>query len=511
MNGISRRFLLGGMLSGALAGGALAEAPLRSPRPVARGASSPAGPAAAPAATGPAQATARVGTPAASELIAAARLGGKVGCVVLDAQSGAVLENLGGAEPLPPASVAKAITSLYALETLGPAFRFPTRLIATGPLQGGAVKGDLILAGGGDPTLSTDMLGDMAAALRAKGVKTVEGRFLVWGGALPFLEAIDPTQPDWLGYNPAVSGLNLNFNRVYFEWKRGPKGYELGMDARGARFVPRVYTARISVAQRDLPVYTYSDRGDVEQWTVAQSALGRAGSRWLPVRRPELYAADVFQTLARAQGIVLPGPALARSAPQGTVLVEWASDDLRTVLRDMLKYSTNMTAEAVGMTASARRGGISRHAESGAAMSAWLQGKTGASARFVDHSGLGGASRIAPLDMAGALLRLGPGLGLRGLLKDVPMRDAKGKPVAGHPVQVQAKTGTLNFVSNLAGYISAPGGREMVFAIFTGDVARRDAVPDAQKERPAGGIEWVRRSKQLQQQLIERWAAVYGA
>ncbi len=44
------------------------------------------------------------------------------------------------------------------------------------------------------------------------------------------------------GYNPAVSGLNLNFNRVYFEWKRAQGGYQLGMDARGAKERPRAYT-----------------------------------------------------------------------------------------------------------------------------------------------------------------------------------------------------------------------------------------------------------------------------
>jgi serine-type D-Ala-D-Ala carboxypeptidase/endopeptidase (penicillin-binding protein 4) len=61
------------------------------------------------------------------------------------------------------------------------------------------------------------------------------------------------------------------------------------------------------------------------------------------------------------------------------------------------------------------------------------------------------------------------------------------------------------------GYASAPGGRELAFAIFTGDVARRDAVPDSQKEQPPGVGAWVKRSKRLQQQLIERWASVYGA
>lgn len=505
MTGFSRRFVLGGLLSGA-AGVALAEAPLTSLRPMPRLVPRAGAPVAVAAQTA-------VRTAASAEaLVAAAQLGGKVGFVVADARTGLVLEAMNGAEPMPPASVAKAITALYALEHLGADYRFATRLIATGPVQGGRLAGDLVLAGGGDPTLSTDTLGDMAAALRAAGITSVAGRFAVWGGALPFVRAIDTTQPDYLGYNPAVSGLNLNFNRVHFEWKRAQNGYQVSMDARAERFVPKVYSTRIAVANRDRPVYTYSDKGEVEEWTVASTALGKGGSRWLPVRRPELYAADVFQTLARAQGLALTAPQVAKSAPRGTVLVERASDSLRPLLHDMLRFSNNLTAEAVGMSASLRRGGVGRHAQSGPAMSDWLKARAGTgTARFVDHSGLGGASRISAMDMVTALARLGPGHALRGILKEFTLRDANGKVMQNHPVQVDAKTGTLNFVSTLAGWMTAPDGTDLVFAIFTGDVARRDAIPDAQKEQPPGASDWVRRSKRLQQQLIERWAAVYGA
>lgn len=498
---ITRRLVLGRLLGGLLGGAAsaaLGNAPESSPRPVAR--------------TGIRVATSgAIRAARADDLIGAAALGGAVSYAVADAKTGLILEARQAGMPMPPASTMKVITSLYALEHLGAGYRFPTRLIATGPVEGGTVRGDLVLAGGGDPELTTDDLGDMAAALGKAGVTGVTGRFLVWGGALPYLEAIDRSQPDWLGYNPAVSGLNLNFNRVNFVWKRAGGGYEVGMDARAERFAPPVYSARVKVADRDLPVYSYRAGGRVEEWTVARRALGKGGSRWLPVRRPELYAGDVFQTLARAEGVPLPAPEVVERMPGGTVLVERASDDLAVILRDMMKYSTNLTAEAVGMAASARRG-VTSHVASGREMAAWLKARAGAvSARCADHSGLAGASRLSAGDMVRALVTLGPRAGLRGLMKEVPFRDAGGRKISGHPVTVEAKTGTLNFVSTLAGYVRAPGETDLAFAIFTGDVARRDAVPAAQRERPEGGTAWVKRSKRLQQQLIERWVAVYGA
>lgn len=493
MRGLTRRGVLGGLLAaGAMP--AFADAPMVSPVPRSRPVRSATGMVAG-----------------AADILRAADLGGEVAYVVADARTGQVLEARQADLPLPPASTAKVITSLYALDRLGAGHRFTTRLIATGPIAGGKIKGDLILAGGGDPTLSTDDLGDMAAALAQAGVKGVTGRFAVWGGALPYLPSIDASQPGWLGYNPAVSGLNLNFNRVNFVWKRGGAGYEIGMDARAERFAPPVYSARVSIADRDLPVYDYQGGGAVEEWSVARGALGKGGSRWLPVRRPGLYAGDVFQTLARAQGVPLPAPVEIDVLPVGTTLVSHASDDLRAMLRDMMKFSTNITAEAVGMAAS-MKAGVTRHEGSGPAMSGWISTAAGAShVRLVDHSGLGGASRMAAADMVQALVRLGGPAGLRGLMKPIPLTDANGRKLAASPIRIDAKTGTLNFVSTLAGYVTGQGGRELAFAIFTADVAQRDAVPDSEKELPPGAVAWVRRSKRLQQQLIERWAGLYGA
>ncbi|RWR52138.1 D-alanyl-D-alanine carboxypeptidase/D-alanyl-D-alanine-endopeptidase [Sinirhodobacter huangdaonensis] len=446
----------------------------------------------------------------AEDLIAAAQLGGEVSYVVVDARSGLVLEQRGADRGMPPASTAKTITSLYALETLGPDYRFRTRLIATGPIAGGKIQGDLVLAGGGDPTLETDALAEMAARLAAAGVRGVTGRFLVWGGAIPSAEQIADDQPVQVGYNPGISGLILNYNRVYFEWKRAAGGYALTMDARGARNVPRVYSADVGLSSRAAPLFTYARQGGKEHWTVATGSLGKAGSRWLPVRDPVAYAGDVFQTLARAQGVPLPAPKPVAMLPGGTVLVEQASDPLPVILRAMMKHSTNVTAEAVGMTTSVARGAPAGRGASGAAMSEWLHARLGGGrARFVDHSGLGADTRISAMEMVRAVTLLGPKAGLRGLMKPFALRDAGGKVQQGQALRVDAKTGTLNFVSTLTGYMTAPDGTELAFAIFTGDVARRARA--GASEQPQGGRAWISRSKVLQSALLERWGALYGS
>lgn len=448
--------------------------------------------------------------PSPRELMKAAALGGDIGYAVTDLRSGRVLEAFNANKALAAASTTKAITSLYAIEHLGGSYRFSTRLIATGPVRGGVLNGDLVLAGGADPTLSTDDLGDMAAALVRGGVRAITGRFLVWAGAIPQADEIAGDQPIHVGYNPAVAGIILNYNRVHFAWKRAGGGYELAMEALGDRYRPQAYTAAAKLVNRRAPVYSYRSEGGKEVWTVAAGALGKAGSRWLPVRDPVAYAGDVFQTLARAQGLALPAPRELRDLPGGEVLHAHQSEALPGLLRAMMKYSTNITAEAVGMTTSARRGSDARMGRSGAAMSDWLATRAGTkTARFVDHSGLNTGSRIAAGDMAQALCTLGGPMGLRGLMKPFEMRDGEGRKAKAHPLRVDAKTGTLDYVSSLAGYMTAPSGRELAFAIFTGDLARRAREKAADGE---GGASkgWIRRSKILQSRLLERWGALYG-
>ena len=492
---LSRR----GFLSTALAAGAFAatsaraEAPLTSLRPVGRGED---------------LRLRNLKTP--EELISASGLHGIVGFSAFNLATGAVVDEHDPEVGMPPASVAKALTASYALDTLGPAHLFTTQVLATGGITNGVVAGDLVLLGGGDPTLDTDGLAELVDQLAQAGVTSVTGRFLVCGSALPFTRTIDVEQPEHLGYSPSVSGLNLNFNRVHFEWKRGGSGYEISMDARSASLRPAVHVASMGVVSRSMPVYTYADSDGRDEWTVASGALGNGGARWLPVRKPEIYAGEVFQAIAAGKGIKLSAPQIVDSAPEGEVVARHDSAPLQTILREMLKYSTNLTAECVGLASTAARDGrpLSLR-QSAEAMSNWARTDLGLShVAMVDHSGLGADSRIAARDMARALLEANRRLGLKPLLKKFPMRDAQRRMVENHPIKVHAKTGTLNFVSGLAGFADLPDGTELVFAIFCGDLDRRDKLTRAEREKPDGASYWNARAKGLQSSLIERWAVL---
>jgi D-alanyl-D-alanine carboxypeptidase/D-alanyl-D-alanine-endopeptidase (penicillin-binding protein 4) len=282
------------------------------------------------------------------------------------------------------------------------------------------------------------------------------------------------------------------------------------MDAPGRKYRPEVQVARVEVVDRAGPVYTYREVRGQDRWTVASAALGKGGARWLPVRQPEIYAGEVFRSLAQAQGIILQAPRKTKGVPHGDVLVRHTSRDLHTILRLMLKYSNNYTAELVGLTATLKRGGNASSLKASAAvMNRWAARTLGMrGAHLVDHSGLEPTSRLTAKGMALALVRAHKAGVLQPILKPVRLRHKKSEP--SHPIKVFAKTGTLNFVSNLAGYIVAEDGTELAFAIFSANEGKRAHIPKAERESPHGARGWNIQAKRLQQRLIERWGALYG-
>ncbi|MEM7473127.1 MAG: D-alanyl-D-alanine carboxypeptidase/D-alanyl-D-alanine-endopeptidase [Pseudomonadota bacterium] len=489
---LRRRAILSFFVAASLAGSAFATAPESSLRPLLK----------------PGDAEKRAVT-SASTIMKESGLGGHISFVVADAATGEVLERHSALRAHPPASVTKAVTALYALETLGADYRFSTLLMGTGPIANGVLKGDLILAGDGDPVLTSDDLLDLASAMKDAGVASVDGRFLIYDAALPWVREIDTAQPIQVGYNPGVSGLNLNFNRVFLEWTPQGGDYSVTLEARSERVRPDVSVAQAEVVEGSGPVFTYEQTPSGEFWTVNRKALGKKkGGRWLPVRGPGAYAGDVMQTLARSHGIVIRAPQRIADLPDGAeTIVTHESPELEEIVRDMLKYSTNLTAEALGLRASGARS----LPGSGAAMSEWAKSRFGARRPdFADHSGLGDQTKLTAFDMTRMLTAPGAQTLLAPLLKELRVLDAKGDLDTSSGRRIFAKTGTLNFVSGLAGYVTTPQGRDLAFAIYTSDLERRSKLSRAERERPRGARGWNSRSRRMQQRLIARWSTLYS-
>jgi D-alanyl-D-alanine carboxypeptidase/D-alanyl-D-alanine-endopeptidase (penicillin-binding protein 4) len=147
-----------------------------------------------------------------------------VGFILMD-ESGNTISELQSGNSLAPASVMKVITTASALEILGTDFQFETQLAYTGKIENGVLKGNLVIVGGGDPTLGSKnvlaLLSKWAGIVKQAGINKIEGN-IVGDGSI-FDSQLIPNTWVWedMGnyYGSGACGLNINENlyKLYFK------------------------------------------------------------------------------------------------------------------------------------------------------------------------------------------------------------------------------------------------------------------------------------------------------
>jgi D-alanyl-D-alanine carboxypeptidase/D-alanyl-D-alanine-endopeptidase (penicillin-binding protein 4) len=374
-------------------------------------------------------------------------------------------------------------------------------------VRDGVLQGDLILRGDGDPTLDVADLLELAVRLATRGVRRVDGRFLIDDSALPRLPEIEPTQPLEAGYNPSIGALSLAFNRVLLSWRGGGR-----IDA---ATLPPLDEARFEPARPELlppSGIELESAGDEDVvWSLADRGARRQEAA-LPVKDPGLHAGRIFRRLALAQGILLDRPERAGAPGDARVLAVHQSPPLRQLVRDMLLYSNNLMAELIGLSAARRLGHdssdlvaagmlLTRH------LAALMPEVDWQGAALGNHSGLDGEGRLTPRQLA-ALVRYGwraaalpallPGSGWTGTLAN---RFAE----PDEALRVWAKTGAVNYGSALAGYLFPPSDRPAVFATMISDLPARaayDALPRPERKAEAAAGLWNARARATQDRLV---------
>ena len=429
-----------------------------------------------------------------------------VGYALIDGGTGKLLAQSNPDLPMIPASVAKLPTAIVALSTLGPDYRFVTRLVATGAKAGPSWTGDLYLVGGGDPLLSADNLRQLAETLVSQGVTRVNGRFFYDEGALPRLPRIDASQPESVPYNPGISALSVNFNRLIAGWTRAKDG-SMRIEVTSPAAVNTLPTPWIGMLANPLPAAAPMQRDPSvhEGWLYAPGLLEPKGMVNLPVADAGLNAALLFRAVAAKAGLTVTEPRPGRVPPTAPVIAAVESQPLAEIVRLALRYSNNMTAELIGLAASTRMAGAppATLAQSAALHTDWLKH----AAPQVDwrgfvlpnHSGLTPAGRATPRQLA-ELVRLS-GADLQGLMKSMA--------TDGENAGIEGKTGTMYFAVSLAGQIRRPDNAPLYFAVMLVDWQARAAQEALPMVRPAGpppgAVAWRDRARKTIKTLTQDW------
>jgi D-alanyl-D-alanine carboxypeptidase/D-alanyl-D-alanine-endopeptidase (penicillin-binding protein 4) len=408
-----------------------------------------------------------------------------VSFVILDVDSGQIVSSLNAETPRSPASTIKLVTTFASLDLLGPTYSWHTRALVRGDLKNGLLDGDLILKGGGDPYMSLERWWSFVHALRAKGLKSIRGDIVIDESAFS-LPAEDPGAFDGRPnrtYNVEPDALMVNFQSIEFTVVPNPATRKIDIVATPEPVNLAIdnhidYIAgacRARAARVDFEVAS-------EQWDrvvfsggLSPECAERSFTRVL--LKPANYAFGTFLELWRESGGEFTGKLrLEPAAADARLLVDFDSLSLGEIVRLTNKFSNNLMARHLLLAMGEEKYGAPATPQKGAAALAAWGSERGLDLRDVEidnGSGLSRATHISALQMAKILRaayrsRYAPeflaSLPLAGM--DGTLRSRMRQTPAG---SVRLKTGHLDGVSGVAGYVTADSGKTYVLVSLVND------------------------------------------
>lgn len=385
-----------------------------------------------------------------------------------------------------PASTQKVITALAALLQLGPDFRFTTTLESKGSVDNGTLKGDLIARFGGDPTLKRQDIRNMVAVLKKSGVQKIEGNVLVDTSIF----ASHDKAPGWpwndmtqcFSAPPAAAIVDRNCFSIslYSAQKPGDLAY-----IRIANYYPVNMFSQVRTLARGSAETQYCELdvvpGDLNRFTLTGCLPQRADPLPLAfaIQDGASYAGAILKAELNDAGITYTGTLLRQTQENepGTVIASKQSVPLHDLLKQMLKKSDNMIADTVFRMIGHARFGVPGTWRAGSdAVRQILRQQAGVdlgNTIIADGSGLSRHNLLAPATMMQVLqyiaqhdteLNFISMLPLAGY--DGSLQYRAGLHEAGVDGKVSAKTGSLQGVYNLAGFITTASGQRMAFVQY---------------------------------------------
>ena len=380
-----------------------------------------------------------------------------------------------------PGSTIKLLTTLVALDVLGPTYTWQTDVYALGEIADGKLDGDLLLRGNGDPFLVTERVWQLLRQIRQAGIREINGDLLLDDSYFD-VAAHDPAEFDrqpLRAYNVSPNALLVNFKavRYWFESDRAADKVHIWTDPSLSNLALinrltltpgrcRGYQRGITItANEAIDTMTFSGRfpSGCDRYAMDRVALGH-----------NAFAYGLFKSLWLEAGGTLEGGWKNAVAPAGVEpVVEFRSVPLVDVIRRINKHSNNVMARQVLYTLSAEVLGAPGTEQGGRkVVGDWLvrNGFEFSDLAFDNGAGLSRSVRMTAADFA-ALLRFAwkqpympeylASMSLAGL--DGTLRHRLDKPLEGN---AHLKTGSLDHVAAIAGYLQSRSGRRFAVVVL---------------------------------------------
>lgn len=387
--------------------------------------------------------------------------------------------------PRNPASTIKLVTTYLALQTLRPTYTWKTLALSPATPRGGVLDGDIYLKGHGDPYLVLERFWLLVRAIRQRGVREITGDVVIDNSHFDVgaSRAGDFDGRPYSTYNVVPDALLVNFQAVEFGFRPDPAAnrVEIAADPLPSNLRIRNQVQLVDGkcgGARNRINFTVATVGDIDQATFTGrfSRQCREYRVTRSVMQGPAYAYGLFRALWEESGGTIRGRFRHQAAPSTGLqtLATLDSVPLADVITGINKYSNNVMARHLLLTLGAERFGAPATVEKGQRAATETLARLGLDfpeLALGNGSGLARDTRISARSLTRLLLdaeasSLGSEFesslalaGLDGTLR----RRFRDEPSAGH---MHLKTGTLNNVRALAGYVQAPSGRKFAVSII---------------------------------------------
>lgn len=428
-----------------------------------------------------------------NDVLKDARLDGATTAIsIRNASDGELVYSKLGDTRVKPASIMKLLTGATALETIGPAHKFKTEVYADGPIKDGVLQGNLYLRGQGDPTLTAPDLTAFAAELKKKGILSITGAIYgddTWYDDVRFSQDLNWSDEPYYTGAP-ISALTLSPNEdydagtviveVYPAAKKGEAGT--------IRMVPA--NSYIDITNK---TQTVAKKGanniKVERLhgsnTIVVSGtipLGLAKNRsWASVWEPTDYTVNVLKHMLIGQGIKFGDtPEISRAVvPKGaTLLASKQSMPLEELFIPFMKLSNNGHGEVLVKEMGRVIENEGSWDEGLAVMDGYLaeMGMDTSTMQLRDGSGMSHKTLVTANEVTKLLNNVQTKPWYPVFLNSLPVAGNDERLVGGTlrgrmtgtaaEGKVKAKTGTLNGVASLSGYVETKDGETLIFSVI---------------------------------------------
>ncbi len=382
-------------------------------------------------------------------------------------------------QPFNPASTIKVLTTLAGLELLGADYVWETEIYAAGPVVDGTLEGDLVIKGGGDPFLVEEYFRAMLKTLMRRGVERISGDLVIDDS---FFDASVGRQPpiddeNSRSYNVVPHALASNFQTVNFYFYPHPNGRDVIIrpdpDLPNLNVTNRLRLADAPCTGFQRGIAFGTDSVDSNRVVFSGQYPARCGEYVLSraVLDAPQYAFGLFRVLWQELGGEFTGSlGLGRAPEDEEPLVRWPSPPLGDVIKSINKYSNNLMSRHLLLAIGAGRFGAPATVESGIrAVEEYLSshGIAHDALVIINGAGLARETRVTAPILGEVLMRGSRISTAAELVASLPLAGLDGtmrtrlsdEPARGN---MHVKTGSLDGVSAVAGYVHARSGTDYV-------------------------------------------------